>query len=116
MADETVTEPEHTSEHQEPGATSPTPTPSDDGAQQARNPEVSPSEPAPTPAAVPAPHKAAVPMPHAPSPAAFAKHPTRHAAPTVAPAVSKHADEDISAAKQFGHVDESGAVFVREGD
>ncbi len=116
MADETVTEPEHTSEHQEPGATSPTPTPSDDGAQQARNPEVSPSEPAPTPAAVPAPHKAAVPMPHAPFPAAFAKHPTRHAAPTVAPAVSKHADEDISAAKQFGHVDESGAVFVREGE
>lgn len=52
--------------------------------------------------------------PHAPSPAAFAKKAPQH---TAAPAAtSGYSDADVKAAEAFGRVDESGTVFVKEGD
>ncbi|MBW3082375.1 DUF349 domain-containing protein, partial [Bifidobacterium phasiani] len=54
-----------------------------------------------------------MPKPHAPSPAAFAKKPQRHAPKSAAVTYSQ---ADVEAAEAFGRVDENGTVFVREGE
>ncbi|MCH4208654.1 DUF349 domain-containing protein [Bifidobacterium sp.] len=91
MADETVTESEHTPKTTEQPATP-----------QA----VASTSKAPAP-------KASVPKPHIPSPAALAKKPVRHKVPVPA---NVHSQADVKAAEAFGRVDEQGTVFVREGE
>ncbi|MCH3974284.1 MAG: DUF349 domain-containing protein [Bifidobacterium tibiigranuli] len=100
MADETVTESEHTPQTPEQA---PTPAaPEQSGASQPAA--------APTPKA---PAKAPVPKPHVPSPAALAKKPAQHKVPAAA---SIYSQADIKASESFGRVDEQGNVFVREGE
>ena len=72
-----------------------------------------PTAQAETPVAAPKP--APVPKPHAPSPAAFAKKTTKHAAPA-APAANGYSEEDVKAAEAFGRVDDNGTVYVKEGE
>ena len=97
MADETVTEPETTTnteaQAQEPAA----PGTATEAAKA----------PAPKPAA---------PKPHAPSPAAFAHKGAKPAAVAPAPASNAYSEADVKAAEAFGRVDDNGTVFVREGD
>lgn len=94
MADETVTEPENTTETAEQATTS-------------ANVEKAGT----TPFATPTP--ASMPKPHAPSPAAFAKK--SRPRPIAAPSTG-HAEADIKAAESFGRVDDNGTVFVKDGD
>ncbi|TPF93662.1 DUF349 domain-containing protein [Bifidobacterium sp. UTBIF-78] len=97
MADETVTETEHTTA---PEAQASTP---------------APAAPAASPAVKPSP--VSIPKPHAPSPAAFAKKApaVKHATPAPA-APASYSEEDVKAAEAFGRVDDNGTVFVKEGE
>ena len=58
--------------------------------------------------------KPAAPKPHAPSPAAFA----RKAAPAarVAASAVSYTEAQVKEAEAFGHVDDNGTVFVKDGD
>lgn len=96
MADETVTEPEHT-----PQTPQQAPTPA-----APKQPSAAPQAKAPVP-------KAPVPKPRIPSPAALAKKPAQHKVPLPA---SIHSQADVTTAESFGRVNEQGTVFVREGE
>ena len=59
--------------------------------------------------------KSAPAKPHAPSPAAFAKKPAS-GVQVAAPSAVAYTDEQIKDAERFGRVDDSGTVFVKEGE
>ena len=73
-----------------------------------------PAENAPAAKEEPA-KKSAPAKPHAPSPAAFAKKPASGVQVAVPSAVA-YTDEQIKDAERFGRVDDSGTVFVKEGN
>lgn len=60
--------------------------------------------------------KPAAPKPHAPSPAAFAKKAAPAARRVAAPAAATYTETQVKQAESFGHVDENGTVFVKDGD
>lgn len=103
MADETVTNTENTAET----------TPNTDAQVSVDTAATEANAPVETAAPAPTPTPAAV-KPAAPSPAAFAKKPAP--AHVAAPATGTYAEADVKAAEAFGRVDESGTVYVKEGD
>ena len=116
MADETVTEPNNTTEPDVQAEATAAPEPATAAPEpqnaESQSVEASPAAPKPT-AAKPAP----VPKPHVPSPAAFAH---KGAKPGVKPApvaaAASYSEADVKAAEAFGRVDDNGTVFVKEGD
>lgn len=109
MADETVTTPDNTSEQNEQATAAAAPRQTGDTPQTGQDAQQ------PTPAAANAiPTPTAPAHPHVPSPAAIAKKTAQHTAHPVPALASQHADKDVEAAKQFGRVDEQGAVYVKD--
>ncbi|RBP98665.1 DNA repair protein [Bifidobacterium aemilianum] len=106
MADETVTETENTTQTPASATTAGQESQVAPAPQQAQE-TTAKAEPADKPG------EAAAESDHAPSPAALAKKPAQH---TIAAPVVNYSQEDIKAAEAFGHVDDEGKVFVKEGE
>jgi hypothetical protein len=110
MADEQVTQSEHTAEPDDQGtaasmqsqdvssASSQTEDTTHDSAAQ----KAAPSD------------SSTASTPHTPSPLALAKKPAQH--PVAAAAPATYSDRDVKAAEAFGRVDDQGNVFVKDGE